>query len=45
MAEIVGLIASVLQIVDTLAKTRGYIQDFHNAPKLKDQQRILEQYI
>jgi hypothetical protein len=39
MAEVVGLVASVLQLVDTLAKTRSYIHDFHNAPK--DQQRIL----
>jgi hypothetical protein len=39
MAEVVGLIASVLQLVDTLAKARDYIHDFHNAPK--DQQRIL----
>ncbi|KAJ7841913.1 hypothetical protein B0H14DRAFT_3457184 [Mycena olivaceomarginata] len=32
MADLVGLIASVLQLVDAVAKTRDYIQDFRNAP-------------
>ncbi|KAJ7706814.1 ankyrin repeat-containing domain protein [Mycena rosella] len=39
MAEIVGLVASVLQLVDTVAKACGYITDFHNAPR--EQQRLL----
>jgi hypothetical protein len=39
MAEILGLAATVLQLIDTLAKARGYINDFHSAPK--DQQRLL----
>ncbi|KAJ7453131.1 hypothetical protein FB451DRAFT_1565686 [Mycena latifolia] len=39
MAEIVGLVASVLQLVDALTQARGYIHDFHKAPK--DQQRLL----
>ncbi|KAJ7453124.1 hypothetical protein FB451DRAFT_1185377 [Mycena latifolia] len=39
MADIVGLVASVLQLVDTIAKARGYLHDFHNAPR--DQQRLL----
>ncbi|KAJ7706789.1 hypothetical protein B0H17DRAFT_570141 [Mycena rosella] len=39
MADIVGLVASVLQLVDTMAKARGYIKDFRDAPK--DQQRLL----
>ncbi|KAJ7841907.1 ankyrin repeat-containing domain protein [Mycena olivaceomarginata] len=32
MADLVGLIASVLQLVDVVAKSRNYIQDFRNAP-------------
>ncbi|KAJ7319335.1 hypothetical protein DFH08DRAFT_390668 [Mycena albidolilacea] len=39
MADIVSLIASVLQLVDAVAKGRRYIQDFRDAPK--DQQRLL----
>ncbi|KAJ7143051.1 ankyrin repeat-containing domain protein [Mycena epipterygia] len=39
MADIVGLVASILQLVDTVVKTRDYIQDFRNAPK--DQKRLL----
>ncbi|KAJ7453169.1 ankyrin repeat-containing domain protein [Mycena latifolia] len=38
MAEIVGLIASVLQLVDTLAEARDYITGFRDAPK--DKQRL-----
>ncbi|KAJ6496284.1 ankyrin repeat-containing domain protein [Mycena sanguinolenta] len=41
MAELVGLIASVLQLVDTVAKARDYIQDFRDAPK--DQQRLWQE--
>ncbi|KAJ7706722.1 ankyrin repeat-containing domain protein [Mycena rosella] len=39
MADIVGLVASILQLVDTVAKARGYIKDFRDAPK--DQERLL----
>jgi type II secretory pathway component PulF len=39
MADIVGLVASVLQLVDTVAKARGYIINFRDAPK--DQKRLL----
>ncbi|KAJ7453118.1 hypothetical protein FB451DRAFT_671878 [Mycena latifolia] len=39
MADIIGLVASVLQLVDTVAQIRGYIKDFRDAPK--DQQRLL----
>ncbi|KAJ6496280.1 ankyrin repeat-containing domain protein [Mycena sanguinolenta] len=41
MADLVGLIASVLQLVDTVAKARDYIQDFRDAPK--DQQHLLQE--
>ncbi|KAJ7088352.1 hypothetical protein C8R44DRAFT_751918 [Mycena epipterygia] len=39
MADIVGLVASVLQLLDTVSKARDYIHDFRNAPK--DQQDLL----
>ncbi|KAJ7499629.1 hypothetical protein FB451DRAFT_41815 [Mycena latifolia] len=39
MADIVGLVTSVLQLVDAVAKTRNYVQDFRNAPK--DKLRLL----
>ncbi|KAJ7088301.1 hypothetical protein C8R44DRAFT_861679 [Mycena epipterygia] len=39
MADVVGLVASVLQLLDTVSKARDYIQDFRNAPK--DQQDLL----
>ncbi|KAJ7242059.1 ankyrin repeat-containing domain protein [Mycena rebaudengoi] len=39
MAEIVGLVASILHLVDTAAKTRAYINDFRDAPK--EQQKLL----
>jgi hypothetical protein len=39
MADVVGLVASILQLVDTAVKAREYIQDFCNAPK--DQARLL----
>ncbi|KAJ7138001.1 hypothetical protein C8R44DRAFT_728174 [Mycena epipterygia] len=38
MTNVVSLIASVLQFIDTAAKARDYIQDFCNAPA--DQQRL-----
>jgi hypothetical protein len=33
MADIVGLIASVLQLVSTVAQARSYIKDFRHAPQ------------
>ena len=39
MADIVSLIASILQLVDTVAKARGYLVDFFHAPK--HQQRLI----
>ncbi|KAJ7434359.1 ankyrin repeat-containing domain protein [Mycena latifolia] len=39
MADIVGLLASVLQLVDTIAKARGYLKGFHDGPK--DQRELL----
>ncbi|KAJ7080036.1 hypothetical protein C8R44DRAFT_895528 [Mycena epipterygia] len=41
MADIVGLVASVLQLLDTASKARDYIHDFRNAPK--DQQELLHE--
>ncbi|KAJ7118107.1 ankyrin repeat-containing domain protein [Mycena epipterygia] len=41
MADIVGLVASVLQLLDTVSQARDYIQDFRNAPK--DQQELLRE--
>jgi hypothetical protein len=41
MADLVGLIASVLQFVDTVAKARNYIQDFRNAPQ-EQKELVLE---
>jgi predicted nuclease with TOPRIM domain len=41
MAEIVGLIASVVQLVDTVAKAHDCIQDFRSAPK-EQRQLLLE---
>ncbi|KAJ7875837.1 hypothetical protein B0H13DRAFT_2279666, partial [Mycena leptocephala] len=41
MADIVGLVASVLQLVDTVAKARDYIHDFRNARK--DQKKLLQE--
>ncbi|KAJ6554334.1 ankyrin repeat-containing domain protein [Mycena capillaripes] len=41
MADIVGLIASILQLVDGVVKARIYVQDFRNAPK--DQQQLLQE--
>ncbi|KAJ6531033.1 hypothetical protein B0H19DRAFT_1273269 [Mycena capillaripes] len=38
MADIVGLIASVLQLVEVVVKARSYIKDFRDAPN--DQQRL-----
>ncbi|KAJ7453168.1 hypothetical protein FB451DRAFT_1565720 [Mycena latifolia] len=39
MADIIGLVASVLQLVDMVAKAWGYIRGFQNAPR--EQQRLL----
>jgi hypothetical protein len=33
MADIVGLVAGILQLVDAVARTRNYVQDFRDAPK------------
>lgn len=41
MADIVGLLASILQLVDTVAKARDYIHDFRDAPK--EQERLLDE--
>ncbi|KAJ6532735.1 hypothetical protein DFH09DRAFT_133233 [Mycena vulgaris] len=41
MAEIVGLIANILQLVDVVVKARSYVKDFSNAPK--DQRLLLEE--
>lgn len=41
MAEIVGLVASVLQLVDAVARTRDYFEDFYNAPE-EQKQLLLE---
>ncbi|KAJ7087123.1 hypothetical protein C8R44DRAFT_861913 [Mycena epipterygia] len=37
MAELIGLIASILQLVDTVAKAGTLIKDLHNAPKEQQQ--------
>ncbi|KAF8186101.1 hypothetical protein K438DRAFT_1765435 [Mycena galopus ATCC 62051] len=39
MADIVGLVASVLQLVDTIKKARDYTRAVRNAPK--EQKRLL----
>ncbi|KAJ6469289.1 hypothetical protein C8R45DRAFT_428125 [Mycena sanguinolenta] len=39
MAEMAGLVASILQLVDTVARAREYIHDFRNARK--DQKKLL----
>ncbi|KAF7365791.1 ANK-REP-REGION domain-containing protein [Mycena venus] len=41
MAEIVGSVASVIQLVDTALKAKEYIQDFVNAPQ--EQQKMLSE--
>ncbi|KAJ7483667.1 ankyrin repeat domain-containing protein [Mycena latifolia] len=41
MAEALGTIASVLQLVDTVLKAREYIKDFHEAPK--DQKKLFSE--
>ncbi|KAJ6517615.1 hypothetical protein DFH09DRAFT_1332314 [Mycena vulgaris] len=41
MADILGLVASILQLVDMVARTRNYVQDFRDAPK--DQRRLLQE--
>ncbi|KAJ7649138.1 hypothetical protein DFH06DRAFT_558397 [Mycena polygramma] len=37
MAEVVGLIASILQLVDLVTKARNYIKDFADAPQEQTQ--------
>ncbi|KAJ7453091.1 hypothetical protein FB451DRAFT_1185350 [Mycena latifolia] len=37
MAEVIGLVASVLQLVDTVTKTQDYIHNFRDAPKAQQQ--------
>ncbi|KAJ6614000.1 hypothetical protein B0H10DRAFT_1951025 [Mycena sp. CBHHK59/15] len=39
MADIVGLVASILQLIDTAAKAWDYVKGFHDAPK--DQRKLL----
>ncbi|KAJ7814598.1 hypothetical protein B0H14DRAFT_3476891 [Mycena olivaceomarginata] len=39
MADVVGLVASILQLVEMVAKARKHVKDFRDAPK--DQQRLL----
>ncbi|KAJ7483609.1 ankyrin repeat domain-containing protein [Mycena latifolia] len=41
MAEALGTLASILQLVDTVLKAREYLQDFHNAPK--EQQKLFSE--
>ncbi|KAJ6462416.1 hypothetical protein DFH09DRAFT_1113889 [Mycena vulgaris] len=41
LMDIVGVVASTLQLIDALVKARDYIQDFHDAPA--DQQRMLRE--
>ncbi|KAJ7444216.1 ankyrin repeat domain-containing protein [Mycena latifolia] len=41
MAEALGTLASVLQLVDTILKAREYFKDFHEAPK--DQKQLFSE--
>ncbi|KAJ7444183.1 ankyrin repeat domain-containing protein [Mycena latifolia] len=41
MAEALGTLASVLQLVDTILKAREYSKDFHEAPK--DQKKLFSE--
>ncbi|KAJ7117091.1 hypothetical protein C8R44DRAFT_983359 [Mycena epipterygia] len=41
MAETLGAVASILQLVDTALKAREYIQDFRHAPQ--EQQKLLSE--
>ncbi|KAJ7444159.1 hypothetical protein FB451DRAFT_1413275 [Mycena latifolia] len=41
MAEALGTLASVLQLVDTILKAREYFKDFHEAPK--DQRKLFSE--
>ncbi|KAJ7444195.1 hypothetical protein FB451DRAFT_1568471 [Mycena latifolia] len=41
MAEALGTLASVLQLVDTILKAREYFKDFHEAPK--DQKKLFSE--
>ncbi|KAJ7154153.1 hypothetical protein C8R46DRAFT_1118835 [Mycena filopes] len=38
MAEVIGVLASVLQLVDMVTKARGYLKGVHDAPE--DQERL-----
>ncbi|KAJ7481648.1 ankyrin repeat-containing domain protein [Mycena latifolia] len=41
MADLVGILASILQLIDTVAKAVVYTKDFKNAPK--EQQKLLSE--
>ncbi|KAJ7688184.1 ankyrin repeat-containing domain protein [Mycena rosella] len=41
MAETLGTIAAILQLVDTALKAREYVKDFHDAPK--EQQKLFSE--
>ncbi|KAF7333149.1 ANK-REP-REGION domain-containing protein [Mycena venus] len=41
MAEVLGIITSVLQLVDSALRTRDYIEDFRHAPQ--EQQKLLSE--
>ncbi|KAF7335665.1 SesA domain-containing protein [Mycena venus] len=41
MAETLGIVASILQLVDTALKIREHIQDFRHAPE--EQQKLLSE--
>ncbi|KAJ6563714.1 hypothetical protein DFH09DRAFT_1364088 [Mycena vulgaris] len=41
--DIIGVVASALQLIDALVKARSYIHDFRDAPE--DQQRIVRELI
>ncbi|KAJ7126657.1 ankyrin repeat-containing domain protein, partial [Mycena filopes] len=45
MAEALGTIASILQVLDTVSKTWEHIQDFRNAPQEERQIRIEMGYL
>ncbi|KAJ7807632.1 hypothetical protein B0H14DRAFT_3881837 [Mycena olivaceomarginata] len=41
MAETIGAMVNIIQLVDTALKARDYIQDFHHAPQ--EQQKLLSE--
>ncbi|KAJ7157775.1 hypothetical protein C8R46DRAFT_416452 [Mycena filopes] len=45
MAEVLGTVASILQVLDTASKTWEHIQDFRNAPQEEKQIRIEMEYL